>query len=79
MSLKEIYQAVHVDESKQTALKLPQEFPFVLLVASGMFYIQQKAKSYLMKRQAQIMGKENYMKPFVYQHELAFDTTKNKG
>ena len=36
---------------KQSALQVPQEFPFVLLVASGMWYIQTKAKVYMMKKQ----------------------------
>ena len=36
--------------NKQTTLQVPEEFPFVLLVASGMWYIQTKAKSLLMKR-----------------------------
>ena len=55
-----------------TQLELPQEFPFALLVASGIWYIQQKAKKYLMKRQAELMNKDYYMKQFTYHHELAF-------
>ena len=32
-----------------------------------------------MKRQAKIMSKENYMKPFIAQHQLAFDHNGKTG
>ena len=43
-----------------------------MLVASGIWYIQTKAKVHMMKRQAKLMGKENYMEQFDHSHELAF-------
>ena len=36
--------------NKQTTLQVPEEFPFVLLVASGMWYIQSKVYSLMMRR-----------------------------
>ena len=44
----------------------------MLLVASGMWYIQTKAKVYMMKKQKQLMSKQCFMNQFNYHHELAF-------
>ena len=74
-----ISNAVLVNQSSTTPLQLPQEFPFALMVASGMWYIQQKTKSQLMKRQELFMGKESYMKHFTAKHQLAFDTVLETG
>ena len=74
---QEILKYLLVD--KHTTLQVPEEFPFVLLVASGMWYIQTKAKTYMMKRQAEVMGRENYMKYFDKSHQIAwnYDHTLN--
>ena len=53
-------------------LKVPKELPLLFLVASSIWYIQTKAKQHMIKRQAKLMGKENFMSQFDYQHELAF-------
>ena len=37
-------------EKPSCDLKVPKELPLLMLVASGIWYIQVKAKSYMMKR-----------------------------
>ena len=74
-----ISNAVLVDQSSTTPLQLPQEFPFALMIASGMWYIQQKTKSQLMKRQEQFMGKERYMKHFTVKQHHEFVTALKTG
>ena len=72
--VNELTDNLKADASKSTPLMLPQQFPIALLVASGIFYVQQRSKHYLMRRQGEVMEKESYMRPFVPQHELAFNT-----
>ena len=54
-------------------IQLPQEFPVVLLVTSGLFYAQRRARQKLLEKQAKIMGKESFMSDFQQQHNIAFD------
>ena len=53
---------------------IPQEFPFALLVASGIWYVQQKAKTYMMARQVQFFSKPGYMNDFSSEHQFEFSS-----
>ena len=60
-------------ENAGVALNLPREYPIILLVASGMFYIQQRAQHYMMKRQRSVMGRSpSFMAVYRKSHEIAF-------
>ena len=63
---------IYANAEKATAVKVPQEWPIVLLVASGIWYVQAEAKRRMMIRQRETMGRESFMTRFIEEHELAF-------
>ena len=61
-----------VDQPQTVPLNLPEQYPFVLLIASGLYFVQMKTAESLLQKQAEVMGRKTYMEPFEYQHNLAF-------